>query len=98
MYLHLGNERVVREHDIVGIFDLDTSTVSKITRDFLKKAEKSGRVVNVSVDLPKTFVVCRSRARRGSATGSPGARAQVYISPISSATLLKRAGEGLAGL
>ena len=54
MYLHLGQETVVKMDSIVGIFDLDTSTISKFTRDYLTQAEKSGKVVNVSMELPTT--------------------------------------------
>ena len=81
MYLHLGQDTVVRTDEIVGIFDLDSSTVSKRTREFLTKAEKAGRVVNVSMELPKSFVLC---AKKG--------KGELYISQISSATLLKRTG------
>ena len=35
MYLHIGNNKNVKLSDIVGIFDLETTTISKITRDFL---------------------------------------------------------------
>ena len=55
MYLHLGGEKVVKTKDIIGIFDMDTSTVSKNTRDYLNKAEKNGEVVTVSFDLPKLW-------------------------------------------
>lgn len=80
MYLHLGKNTVINTNDIVGIFDMDTSTISKNTREYLKIAEKSGRVTNVSAEeLPKSFAVCR---------GKDGIR--VYISQISSQTLLKR--------
>ena len=58
MYLHLGQDALVKTSDVIGIFDLDNTTVSKNTRDFLARAEKKGRVVNVAADLPKTFVVC----------------------------------------
>lgn len=57
MYLHLGQETVVRERDIIGIFDLDNTTVSRHTRKTLNEAEKAGRVINVTDDLPKTFVI-----------------------------------------
>lgn len=86
MYLHLGQDTIVNERDIVGVFDLDNSTVSRHTRDFLSKAQKEGRVVNVSMDLPKSFVVCR---RDGCTT--------VYISQISTATLLRRASSLVGG-
>ena len=82
MYLHLGQDTVVRTSEIIGIFDMDNATVSKATRQFLAQAEKRGQVINVTGDLPKTFVVCRDR--RG--------EIRVYISQISSATLRKRTG------
>ncbi len=82
MSLHLGQDVTVNKDDIVGIFDMDTSTVSKTTRDYLWAAEKSGKVVNVSTELPKSFVVCIDKA----------GKTTVYISQISSATLLKRGG------
>lgn len=84
MYLHLGQDTVIRTDEIVGIFDLDTSTVSKRTREFLTKAEKAGRVVNVSMELPKSFVLCAKKGK--------GEFHTLYISQISSATLLKRTG------
>lgn len=80
MYLHLGQDKVVSMDEIVGIFDLDTSTVSKTTRDYLAKAEKDGCVTNVCTDLPKSFIVCIGRDKK----------MHVYISQISSSTLLKR--------
>ena len=57
MYMHLGQETVVRERDIIGIFDLDNTTVGRHTRKTPNLAEKDGRVVNVTDDLPKTFVI-----------------------------------------
>ncbi len=80
MYLHLGQGTVVSTKTIVGIFDLDNTTADLDTREFLRKAELSGRVINVSEELPKSFVVC-----------SEGGDFRVYISQMASATLLKRA-------
>ncbi len=80
MYLHLGQEVVVKEEEVVGIFDLDTSTVSKHTRKFLNLAEKEKRVINVSYELPKSFIIC-SKGKKDK---------KVYISQISSVTLNKR--------
>jgi len=57
MYLHLGQNTVVSEADLIGIFDLDNTTGSIITRKFLSNAEKSGFVVNVSEELPRSFIV-----------------------------------------
>ena len=58
MYVHLGMDSVVREDDIIGIFDLDSTTISKHTRKFLNFAEKEKKVINVSFELPKSFVLC----------------------------------------
>ena len=57
MYIHLGQGTVVRSRDVLGIFDLDSTTVSKHTRKFLEKAEKNGDVITVSYELPKSFAV-----------------------------------------
>lgn len=82
MYLHLGMDKVITFDEIIGIFDLDTTTVSKRTRDYLSKAEKAGIVENVCYDIPKSFIVCRDKK----------GNEKVYISQISSSTLLKRTG------
>lgn len=80
MYLHLGRDTIVRKSDIIGIFDLDNSTVSKTTRDYLSNAEKNGKVINVSTELPKSFVVCREKDQN-----------KIYICQLSPVTLIKRA-------
>ena len=85
MYLHLGQDVAVKQDTILGIFDLENSTISPITRQYLAAAEKAGRVVNVSMELPKTFIVCCEK--RGEER-TP--ETVVYISQISAATLRKR--------
>jgi len=80
MYLHLGADIVVSSYDIIAILDLEKTTVSKITRDFLSDIQKKSMVVNVSNEMPKSYVVTKD-----------GEKEKVFISPISSATLLKRA-------
>ncbi len=80
MYLHIGQETVVPLCEVVGIFDMENTTISKNTRSFLNDAQKRGTVITVCDDLPKSFVVC---IKEGVQT--------VYISQISCATLLKRA-------
>jgi len=81
MYLHLGQNVVVPEASVVGIFDMDNTTGSHITRNYLSDAEKSGRIVNVSDELPKSFIVCNDKSKT-----------MVFLSQLSSQTLLKRAG------
>ncbi len=83
MYLHLGQNTVITHDEIIGIFDLDNTTVSKKTRDYLNIAEKQGRINVVSAELPKSFIVCNH-----------GGEIKVYLSQISCATLLKRTQEG----
>jgi len=80
MYLHLGKQVAVPFKNVIGIFDLDNSSVSKHTRRYLEEAQKSGRVVNVSEELPRSFIICNEAGNT-----------LVYISQISSQTLLKRA-------
>lgn len=80
MYLHLGQSVVVPFRDVIGVFDMDNSTSSHLTRKFLEHAEKEGRVVDVSGDLPRSFALCRSKE----------GPSMIYLSQLSSATLLKR--------
>ena len=61
MFIHLGQETVVNEKEIIGIFDLESTTISKKTRDFLSKAEKRKEVITVSYELPKSFIVCADK-------------------------------------
>ena len=56
MYLSIGNDMAVRDTSIIGIFDMDNTSTSRRTRDFLNRAEKEGRVVPCD-DLPKSFVL-----------------------------------------
>ena len=80
MYLFLGQDTVVCAGEIVGIFDLDNTSVSAITKGFLKTAQKSGRIIEVSPgELPKSFVICGGRVGWNA-----------YLSQISPATLKKR--------
>ncbi len=82
MYLHLGRDIVIRMESIVGIFDLETSTISSTTREYLAAAQKAGCVVGISQEMPKSFILCCDRHGRRT----------VYTSQISTSTLLKRAG------
>lgn len=79
MYLHLGKGTVIDDREIVGIFDLDITSQSHITRKYLNTADKSGQVINAAEDIPKSFVVC-----------ADGDRRTVYLSQMATATLLKR--------
>lgn len=84
MYLHLGNNYVIPEKDIIGIFDLDNTTISKHTRNLLAQAEKGGRVITVSSDLPKSFVLCADNT--------------IYLCRISPSALAGRAEQGMGNI
>ena len=79
MYLHIGIDKVIDTGDILGIFDMDNTTVQKSSKDYLSAAEKAGEVEIVCTDLPKSFVVCLENGKR-----------KVYITQIASSTILKR--------
>ena len=79
MYLHMGQDFIVREQEIIGIFDIDTTSTGKRTREFLERAENEGAVVSLSNDIPKSFIVTEFPYET------------VYLSPISSAALAGRA-------
>lgn len=81
MYLHLGQDTVVTTESVIAMFDIDACTVSGKTRDFLAAAQKNGEVVNVSYELPRSFVVCRQNGSN-----------IVYISQLSTKTLSRRRG------
>ena len=57
MFLHIGNKKSVKKRDIIGIFDLDTSTVSKITRKYISNMQKSGKVTYLDSDVPRAFIL-----------------------------------------
>ena len=78
MYLSIGNDLAVRESSIIGIFDLDNTSISHRTQEFLAKAEKEGAVVPCD-DLPKSFVL----------TAEYGMN-RLYLTSLNTATLEKR--------
>ena len=75
MYIHIGNNKVVKKSMILGIFDLDSATVSKNTRSFLNVAQKEKRVVTLSYELPKSFIILKNN--------------EVYLSPLNTSSIIK---------
>lgn len=80
MYLHLGNDVLINTKDMIGIFDIENSSTSKLTKNYLNFASKNNRIYNVSFEMPKSFVVCLDE----------DLNEVVYITQISCATLKKR--------
>lgn len=94
MFLHIGRDMIVRFDDIVGIFDIETATTSKITREYLNASPKK-EIVSVTAELPKSFIVCGSHFGSNHCSGLNSKKydknnTKVYVSQISSATLKKR--------
>ncbi|MDY3031859.1 MAG: DUF370 domain-containing protein [Clostridia bacterium] len=80
MYIHIGGDMVVNTRDVVGIFDVDNTTVSRQGKRFLPMAQKNNRIIYATEELPKSFIVTE---RKG--------KTLVYISPMSTQSLNKRA-------
>ena len=80
MYVHLGRDYVLNDRDIIGIFNLETTTISPRGREFLNYAQKNGAVVSLSDELPQSYVLAD-----GAVVDT------VYLSELSSAVLRRRA-------
>ena len=83
MYLHIGDDKIVFTDDVIGIFDMDTATVTETGKNYLRRAEKEGILETTGESLPKTFIVCA------------GKKEKIYVTPISTLTLLKRVQRGI---
>ena len=80
MYIHLGRDYVINDRDIIGIFDLETTTTSPRGREFLNYAQKNGAVVSLSDELPQSYVLAD-----GAVVDT------VYLSELSPAAMRRRA-------
>ena len=80
MYIHLGRDYVLNDRDIIGIFNLETTTIAPRGREFLNYAQKNGAVVSLSDELPQSYVLADG-----------GVVDTVYLSELSSAVLRRRA-------
>ena len=79
MYINIGFDMAVRDKSIIGIFDLDNTTCSKHTRNFLSEAEKDGQVITVTDDIPKSFLLTEEYGMN-----------RVYLCQFNATTLEKR--------
>ncbi len=80
MYIHIGNDAVINTKHIVGIFDVENTTVSRLGKNFLGYAQSNGNVVYATEDLPKSYIVTKVKDT-----------ITVYISSMSTQVLSKRA-------
>ena len=76
MYISIAPDTVVRAADIVGVFDIDKTSVGRDTKGFFKKAQQSGRVQVAAGDIPVSYVVLKD--------------GRVILSPQSVATIKQR--------
>ena len=79
MYVNIGGDMAVRDKSIIGIFDLDGCSMSKKTMEYLQDAEQNGALLNVTEDIPKTFLVTEEYGLE-----------KVYFTQLSAATIEKR--------
>lgn len=79
MFLHLGENVVVPLKDVIGIYDIETSMYSSDTSKFLRMAEEDGFVERITKEKPKSFIIAEVNKK-----------SKIYMSPISSSTLIKR--------
>ncbi|MBQ7116365.1 MAG: DUF370 domain-containing protein [Clostridia bacterium] len=87
MFIHIGQDTVIIDKEIIGIFDMENTTVMKKTIDYLNNAEKEKSVINVApFELPKSFIVCQTPKGK-----------KIYISPVSVGTVLRRIESGHIG-
>lgn len=80
MYVNIGGDMAVRDKTIIGIFDLDGCSLSKKTMEYLEDAEQNGALINVTEDIPKTFLVTEEYGLE-----------KVYFTQLSAQTIEKRA-------
>ena len=78
MYLDIGRDFSVRDKSIIGIFDLENTSTSRRTMEFLNHSEREGQVAPCD-ELPKSFILTYEY-------GEP----KVWLTAYNTATLEKR--------
>lgn len=78
MYLHIGENTMVRLKDVIGIFSLEENYGME-NMSFLRVGKEEGFIRRINDEEPKSFVVTESDHR-----------SVIYLSPISAKTLKKR--------
>lgn len=76
MYIHLGNNCIISSADIIAILNIEPP-ISKGILEIMEIAKTEKFLLNISEkDKEKALIICSDK---------------VYVSPISSKTLLRRA-------
>lgn len=79
MYIDIGMDLAVRESQVLGVFDLDNTSWSKRTREFLSRAQESGQLIEATDELPKSFVLTQEYGEN-----------RVYLTKYNAAVLARR--------
>ena len=82
MYLHVGNNKNIRIKSVIGIFDMDNSTISTVTRKYLNSVQKKDLLEAVSEEIPKSFIIYEDKGKY-----------RVCMSPLSATALRGRLDE-----
>ena len=80
MYLYIGQNEILPEKRVIGVFDLDKCGAGRRTKEYLSRAERDGAVLDASGKLPRSFVVATH----------PYHRQIVYLSQYNADTLRER--------
>ena len=75
VFIHVGNGCILKNKDIIGVFDLDNATIMKTSREFINSEEKKGRIESVFEDIPRSFVVSNDKT---------------YLSSLNTASIIRR--------
>lgn len=78
MYLHIGNDKIIKKEDVLFLLDYEGLQENIIFKKFIEKIPKENKV-NVSNNNPKTIVITKEKQK-----------IKAYISNISAITLAKR--------
>lgn len=79
MIIHLGGDVIIPMEDIVAIIDVETAKNCKDTRQYLERLKDDNKVTVIEGEENKSYILVKQNGQH-----------RVYVSPISSATLLKR--------
>ena len=80
MYLYIGQNEILSEERVIGVFDLDKCGAGKRTKEYLSRAERDGAVLDASGKLPRSFIVATH----------PYHRQIIYLSQYNTDTLRGR--------
>jgi hypothetical protein len=76
VFIHLGGDTLVESKKIITILNVETALGANSSKEFLKTAQEEGFIVNQDQKEYKSIIVTDK---------------EIYLSPISTLTLKKRA-------